>query len=780
MSVRLGQTLGHYTISSKLGEGGMGIVYRAHDERLDREVAIKVLPEDVAQDRERLARFDREARAVAMLDHPNILSIHDYGSHQGVTYAVTELLEGQTLRERIPENGLGWQCAVGIGAAVADGLAAAHAKGLIHRDLKPENVFITSDGRPKILDFGLAHIKEEADEDSVTLSLTPGGTQAGTVLGTLGYMAPEQVRGQATDTRSDIFALGAVLYEMISGTPAFTRATGADTQAAILKEDPPPLSEAGAPLPAELQRTIRRCMEKSPEARFQSASDLAYNLRAISNNHSGLMAAGPDSRRKPGISPPVILALVVAIVVAGVVVVGWFVVQPPASGEAGTVRKIAVLPLENLSGDSEREFYADGMTDALTTELGTISALTVVSSLSSMQFKGSDTPVPEIARVLDVDALVCGSVMTSGDRVRIAAQLVDPVDQKVIWSRAYEDDRTDTVTILGEIARAISLEIQVVLTPDEEKRLGRTRQVVSGAQEQYLLAKHLIYSEGDMGAVLEHLERAVEIDPSFAEAWAFIARVMTEMAGDGQMELTRARLRSREALERALALDPEIAEVHAVLGTLSGDEGSLRCAVELNPSNAFAQLELGIHLVGAGRTDEGFDRLQTALRLDPVSFRTRAWVAGAYHYVGQFDRSIALLEQVQEVNPHSRPNQFISIFLGLNYAAKGMYDEAVASCDQAGDSELCGLVYAVAGRREKAEATLRWMMTNPNIGPCYVAGVHAGLGDTDQAMAWVGKAIEQDHPWLRFCFMPLVRDQMAGDLRYQEILRQMAPTGEEE
>jgi TolB-like protein/Tfp pilus assembly protein PilF len=780
MSARIGQTLGHYTILSKLGEGGMGIVYRAHDERLDREVAIKVLPDEVAQDKERLARFEREARIVAKLDHPNILCIHDYCSRQGVTYAVTELLEGQTLRQRIPENGAGWQVAVEIGAAVAEGLAAAHAKDVIHRDLKPENIFISSDGRPKILDFGLAHVKHQAEEDSVTVSVTPAETAAGTVLGTLGYMAPEQVRGQPTDARSDIFALGAVLYEMISGQRAFARATGADTQAAILKDEPPSLSDAGVSLPTELERTIRRCLEKSPDARFQSASDLAYALRAMSTGSPSTEA----TRSAPGwttkLSQPVALTIVIAVVAVVAGVVGWLATRPSAAPETRPIRRIAVLPLENLSGDPDRDFYADGMTEALTTELGTISALTVVSSRSSMLFKGSDMPIEEVARVLDVDALVSGSVLTSGNRVRIAAQLIDPADQRVIWSRAYENDRTDTVTLLGEMARAISREIRVAVTPDEEKRLGRTRQVVSGAQEQYLLGRHLMYSEGDMGAVLAHLERAVEIDPSFAEAWAFMAQVITEMAGDGQIELTEARRRAGEALDRALELDPEIAEVYAVLGTLTADEPSLRRSVELNPSSAFAQLELGIHLVGAGKHDEGFDRLQTALRLDPVSFRTRAWVAGAYHYVGQFDTSIALLEQVQEVNPLSRPNQFISIFLGLNYAAKGRYDEAVESCIQAGDSELCGLVYAVAGRKDLAETTLAWMMTNPNIGPCYVAGVHAGLGETDQAMAWIGKAIQQNHPWLRFCFMPLVRGLMADDPRYQETLRQMAPGDEED
>jgi serine/threonine protein kinase len=264
----------------------MGVVYRAHDESLDRDVAVKVLHEAVAQDADRLARFEREAKAVAKLDHPNILAIHDFGTDQGVTYAVTELLDGQDLRPSIPASGLPWQKVVEIGAAIADGLAAAHGKGIVHRDLKPDNVFVTSDGRVKILDFGLAQVKVPVEGEAETATLTPAGTVAGTVMGTMGYMSPEQLRGETADARSDIFALGCVLYEMLSGQTAFLRNSTAETAAAILKEEPESLSESGATFPAELERTFRRCLEKSPDMRFQSASDLAYNLRSITTSHA--------------------------------------------------------------------------------------------------------------------------------------------------------------------------------------------------------------------------------------------------------------------------------------------------------------------------------------------------------------------------------------------------------------------------------------------------------------------------------------------------------------
>jgi len=323
----IGRTLGHYRVVDQIGAGGMGVVYRAYDERLDRDVAIKVLLEEVATDSDRLARFETEAKAVAKLAHPNILEIWDFGTEDGVTYAVTELLEGENLRERIPSGGLGWQRASEIGAAVADGLAAAHGKGIVHRDLKPENIFITADGRVKILDFGLAQIKAPIEEDAETATLTPAGTVPGTVMGTLGYMSPEQLRGESADGRSDIFALGCVLYEMVGGRAPFLRASTAETSAAILKEEPAPLAGSGATLPAELDRTVRRCLEKKPEARFQSSSDLAYNLRSITTDHAVQVvtptAVTPVRRRRRAM-----WISAGAVTVAAAALLGWISLRP--------------------------------------------------------------------------------------------------------------------------------------------------------------------------------------------------------------------------------------------------------------------------------------------------------------------------------------------------------------------------------------------------------------------------------------------------------------------
>ena len=362
----IGETLGHYRIVEKIGEGGMGEVYRAHDERLDRDVAIKVIHEAVAQDADRLARFEREAKAVAKLDHPNILAIHDFGTDQGVTYAVTELLDGQTLRQGVPASGMPWQKVVEMGAAIADGLAAAHGKGIVHRDLKPENVFITSDGRVKILDFGLAQVKLPVEEEAETATMTPAGTVAGTVMGTMSYMSPEQLRGESSDARSDIFALGCVLYEMLSGQTAFLRSSTAETTAAILKEEPASLSDSGTTLPTELDRAIRRCLEKSPEARFQSASDLAYNLRSIGTGSAVPVIATPTDGTQVAAGSTRLLFRRFALMATGLVialVASWWALTQLGSDESteasapafqsmsitpvtslGTVRDVAISP----------------------------------------------------------------------------------------------------------------------------------------------------------------------------------------------------------------------------------------------------------------------------------------------------------------------------------------------------------------------------------------------------------------------------------------------------
>ena len=571
----IGTTLGHYRIVEQIGAGGMGEVYRAHDERLDRDVAIKVLHESVAQDAVRLARFEREAKAVAKLDHPNILAIHDFGTDQSVTYAVTELLDGQNLRQSIPPSGMPWQKVVDIGAAIADGLAAAHSKGIVHRDLKPENIFITSDGRVKILDFGLAQVKVPVEEEAETATLTPAGTVAGTVLGTVGYMSPEQLRGEPSDGRSDIFALGCVLYEMLSGRTAFLRNSGAETSAAILKEEPPSLSDSGAMLPAELERTFRRCLEKSPEARFQSASDLAYNLRTIST--SPRPAVTSDVSRTGNRRRVIAWAAVVFVIVFAVAIT--LILSGPLQRETAgpqpevTLPRIVVLPFENL-GSPDDEYFADGISEEIASRLAVVSGLQVISRTSAMYYKGRTVPLKQIGEELNVQYALEGTVRweRAGEghgRVRITPQLIRVDDDSHLWSDRYDRAIESVFEVQSDIAEQVVAQLRVSLLEPEMVALNTRLTDNIEAYNAYLIGmQHSDSYEGDqLRRAVEMFEKAVELDPKFAAAYGRLSRAHLILYREYDPSPKRLK-NARQTAEQALSVDPTSAEGHLALGFL--------------------------------------------------------------------------------------------------------------------------------------------------------------------------------------------------------------------
>ena len=485
----IGRTLGHYRIVEKVGEGGMGEVYRARDERLDRDVAIKVLPEDVASDAERLRRFEREAKAVAALSHSNILEIFDFGTEGDVTFSVTELLEGETLRERLQQEGgsLPWRRVQEIAAAIADGLGAAHGKSVVHRDIKPSNIFLCSDGRVKILDFGLAATSEVSDGEAETASIEAPLTREGTVVGTVGYMAPEQVRGQVADHRSDIFALGCVLYEVLSGKKAFPGKTTADMMSAILTKTPDSLAERSAASPAEISGLVERCLEKSPEQRFQSARDLAFALRSVRTP----TAQAERAAKAPSDDRP----------------------------------SVAVLPFANLSPDPEQEFFCDGMAEEIINVLTRIPGLRVIARTSSFAVGRMEIDVREAGTRLDVDSVLEGSVRRVGQRVRITAQLVTTSDGSHLWSERFDRELTDILALEDEIAETIAERLRVGLK--QEDRGQRRPAVNSEAHALFLEGRHY-FARGTPDAMTrakECFERAIELDPIFALTYDSLAEL---------------------------------------------------------------------------------------------------------------------------------------------------------------------------------------------------------------------------------------------------------------
>jgi TolB-like protein/Flp pilus assembly protein TadD len=565
--------LGPYEIVAPLGAGGMGEVYRARDERLERDVAIKVLPEAVAGDPDRLARFEREARALAQLSHPAILSIFDFGKTGETTYAVTELLEGETLRERVGRERLTWRRAVEIATAIAEGLASAHSAGIIHRDLKPENIFLTRDGRVKILDFGLARIETVRMDDGGTLSLKPASTLPGAVLGTVGYMAPEQVRGEPAGAPSDIFGLGCVLFEMLTGKRAFQRDTAAETMTAILKDPVPEVSLSVTEVSSELDGIVGRCLEKNPAERFQSASDLAFSLREVAKPEVQASRAVPAARHRLRVAG---IALAALLVTAGAVFV-WRRGTLEARRSAGVPpqgERVAVLPFENL-GTADDAYFATGVTDEIMGRLAAVRGLALVSRASASQYAGTSKSTRQIGSELGVKYLLTGTVrwargQDAAERVRITPQLIRVADDTSLWAEIYEFTMDDIFRVQSEIAGSVVSHLGLTLLEHER---GPIEARPTGNMEAYqaflrgrFLAGQPHFTLSTWLSAVSDFERAVSLDPAFAPAWAELTRSHARLIYYQYDISPQRHEQARHALDRALELSPGSPEVRLAAG----------------------------------------------------------------------------------------------------------------------------------------------------------------------------------------------------------------------
>jgi serine/threonine protein kinase/tetratricopeptide (TPR) repeat protein len=569
-----------------LGAGGMGEVYRARDERLGREVAIKVLPDAVAGDADRLRRFENEARAAAALSHPNVLAVYDVNV-SATPCVVFELLEGETLRSRLATGDLSPAQALDVACQVGRGLAAAHEKGIVHRDLKPDNVFLTRDGRAKILDFGLARIREPLAGDALSAARTLEPTRPGAMVGTYGYMSPEQVRGQAADHRSDIFALGILLYEMLSGQRAFHRPSPAETSAAILRDDPPPFP-TGRALPPGIERLLLRCLSKRPEDRFHSAMDFVFALEAI----------GPGSAPAAAPSP-----------------------HPRSS--------IAVLPFADLSPQHDQEYFCDGLAEEVIAALARVQGLQVASRTSSFQLRGSGLDVRAIAGRLGVSTVLEGGVRRAGDRLRVTVQLVDARDGYHLWAERFDGELKDVFAIQEQIADSVARALRVVLTEADRDALLRRRSSSLEAWELYLRARRTLSDlrTRDMRYAVPLLERAIELDPGFALAHAALAEISYELyswMGAREEDLRRG----ETAAHRALELAPELAEAQVAAGAaLSSGRNYERAAarfeeaIRIDPNLWQAYWLFARMRFAEGRLDEAEALWKKAMEVRPLDYQ---------------------------------------------------------------------------------------------------------------------------------------------------------------
>ena len=511
MTLQPGTRLGSYEITSLLGSGGMGQVYRAKDHKLGRDVAIKVLREELASDPERLRRFEQEARSASALNHPNIITIYDIGKHGDTPYIAMEFVEGKTLREMLAEGPLLTKKLLQLATQIAEGLAKAHSAGIIHRDLKPENLMVTDDGYVKILDFGLAKLMPEAvDYGSEETTISRELTRAGVILGTVGYMSPEQASGRPLDHRSDQFSFGSILYEMATGKIAFKRETAAQMLAAIIEGEPEPVAKVNPNVPAHLRVIVERCLEKHREERYESTRDLARELEGLREIPFALPAILTRRTVLAGVSALVVLglALLVGLNVGGL--------RDHLLGGTTPIDSLAVLPLANQSGDPEQEYFVDGITEAIITDLAKISALKVISRNSAMRYKDTDMSIPEIAEELGVDAVVEGSVLREGDRVRVAAQLIEASTDQYLWADNFDRELRDILSLYSDIARAIAQEIEIAVTPEEETRLASIRPVNPEAYDAYLRGTYhwQKLTREDLDTAERYFNLALEKDPS--------------------------------------------------------------------------------------------------------------------------------------------------------------------------------------------------------------------------------------------------------------------------
>ncbi len=645
-----GKRLGPYEILSPIGAGGMGEVYRARDSKLDRDVAIKVLPAHLSASPEALARFEREAKAVAALSHPNILAIHDFGTQDGVTYAVTELLEGETLRSKLDGGPISQKQTVDYGLQIAKGLSAAHERGVVHRDLKPENLFVSKDDHVKILDFGLAKREGKVAPGEETSAPTVSGhTEPGTVMGTVGYMSPEQVRGLPVDHRSDIFSFGAILYELLSGKRAFRKDTPADTMSAILREEPQNLSESGRSVPAALDHIVRHCLEKDRDRRFQSARDIEFALSEASDPTvtSGKQPAAPPTPKKK--------AMISAAVLVGLAAAGVLLMNRAPKIDAPGIKRIAVLPFENL-GAPEDDYFTDGMADAVRGKLTSLPGIEVIARDSSNLYKKTEKGPQQIAQELDAGYLLKATVrwQKSGgsSRVQVSPELVEVKESGAPasrWQAPFDASLTDVFQVQADIATRVAQALGVALGSKDEHRLAATPTQNLAAYEAFLRGEEIFWN-WSMGFLtperaLSFYEQAVALDPGFGQAWAMVARASSlsyanSPTADGGK-------RAREAAERAMALAPEAPAAHLALSDYQdGVRNDAKRALEhaetarrLAPGSADILLSVALLESALGRQEQAFVHLKQAQHLDPRSAHIARCLAGELITLRRYDEA---------------------------------------------------------------------------------------------------------------------------------------------
>jgi serine/threonine protein kinase/Flp pilus assembly protein TadD len=775
------QTLGHYRIIEKIGAGGMGVVYRARDERLERDVALKVLPPGALADEEMRKRFRREALALSKLNHPNIATIHDFNTEKDVDFLAMEYISGVTLGEKSLSGASPEAEVVQVGKQAAEALEAAHEQGMIHRDLKPGNIMVTPKGLVKVLDFGLAKLLRPSGTIDKTLTLA--GSQA--LSGTLPYMAPEQLEGSEVDQRTDIHALGAILYELATGKRPYPQETPSELIQAILHKQPELPRSLGAQISKGLERIIFKCLEKEPGNRYASAKELIADLSQLETGDLSALTAGrPRRRAKRSLwQRPLPISVFVLGTAALMFALNIGGMRGFLKGGARTpqVQSLAVLPLENLSQDPEQKDFASVITDTLITELGQISTLQVRSLTSVMRYIKTEKSLPQIAKELNADMVVEGSVLRSGQKMRITARLMNPAEDRQLWVKSYERDIGGFQVLQSEIAQDITRQIGIRLSEEARLRLAKGRAVNPQALDAYLKG---VYSGDD-----EYFDQSIKLDPDFALAYTKIANGYFFSGLFGDIPPREAFLKMKQAALKALEKDDTLGEAHSFLALAwlhydlnwTEAEKEFKRALELNPSLSYTHHLYAHYLMAMGRTEESMAEVKLASELDPFSSEMNLCFGWHCISTADYDEAIGLARKGVQMDPN---NAWAQVILGWAYEQKSMIKEAIVEFQNAvshwKDASLplaaLGHANGIAGNKKEAQEILKKLLetSKRNYVPAYdIAAVYVGLGEKAQAFEWLSKAFEERSGFLIYIKCDRRFDGLRSDPRYEALIKRI-------
>ncbi len=788
----IGEKFGYYNVNSAIGAGGLGEIYLASDTRLRRDVAIKILPANLTQDASAVGRVMREAHAASALNHPNILTIYDIGEHAGIHFIATEFVEGQTLRQQMKNSPPSLSETLDIAVQVASALSAAHVAGIVHRDIKPENVMIRADGYVKVLDFGIAKLTERDSQkiDADAATLIQSATVPGTIIGTAFYMSPEQARGLEVDTRSDIFSLGVMIYEMVAGSLPFAGATMSDVIAAILQSEPKPLSERVKNLPSELEWSVAKALCKNRDERYQTIKGFLGDLKRLrqrlefetelkrvsdSNDASTFRTQKLTAEQATQILPRHLSS------------------PSRKTRTRRAIDSLAVLPLINEGNDAETEYFSDGITECIINSLSKLPKLRVVPRSTVFRYKEREIDLQKIGEELGVRAIFAGRVVQLGDSIIVKTELVDIANEAQIWGEQYRREMIDVFTLVDDIAEDISEKLRLKLTGEDKKRMAKRYTKNADAYRFYLKGRYFVTTKRTEEWIkkgIEHFQKAIDLDPNYALAYSGIAEAYGFLASStgGWLPQT-AYPKAKAAALKALELDDALGEAHCSLGffrllydwNFAAAEREFEKAIRFSPNHPNAHDGLGFYLKAVGRHDEAIEKCKTAQKLDLLSPFAHVSLGYAYYFARDYDRAIDECNKALEMDKYST---FAYRNLGLAYLQQGKLENATGALCKAvtfsgggfAFESYLGFAYAAAGKRAEALevlANLREIAKERYVSAYNFAMIHLGLGEIDNAIDWLEKAFEERSGFLPFLKVEPMLDPLREDSRFQDLLRRV-------